>query len=261
MGRKNKPNRKERQNSRERYIEEEDHKGFEAFEGNLVPKWWHKADNHQMNYSNAIDFYKFVTVDAEAGTGKTTLAVMKALEALKSGKVDIIRYVRFVDQRTQKLGFIPGGVGMGGEKEQGFMYPFFEALAECGVPEEYALRLIASRVIETSTDIHMRGRNMKRTFLIVDECQNGDFDDMKVVFTRVDDATKTVAIGHSGQIDRKLRKVAGFTPFQVYQRHMLKKPWAKLCQLTTNYRGEVSQWADKIEVTIAELEREERTFG
>jgi phosphate starvation-inducible protein PhoH and related proteins len=257
MGRKNRPNKKERKERKERFIEEEDDKGFEALTGSITPQWWDKMDSHQLNYDSAIRFFKFIMVDAKAGTGKTTIAVKNALEDLKTGRVDIIRYVRFVDQRTQKLGYLPGNDK---EKEQGFMFPFFEAMEECGMRAEDVWRLIGQGVIEMSTDIHMRGRNMKRTFLIVDECQNGDTEDMKVVFTRVDDATKTVAIGHSGQTDRKLPKVAGLIPFQVYQRHMLKKSWAKSCPLVTNYRGDVSQWADEIDVTIEELRREEMTF-
>jgi phosphate starvation-inducible PhoH-like protein/PhoH-like ATPase len=95
---------------------------------------------------------------------------------------------------------------------------------------------------------------MKRTFLIVDECQNGDIADMRLVFTRVHDTGKIVAIGHSLQVDRKLPKIAGLIPFQIYQRHMNKKSWAKVCELQTDYRGRISQWADEIDLTIKELE-------
>lgn len=263
MGRKNRvqDKKKSRTGGRKNWeIEEEEEKGFEALSGNLTPEWWHTLDSYQLNFDNAIQYYKFISVDAKAGTGKTTIAVKRGLEAIKNGSADILRYVRFVDQRTQKLGFIPGGVGNGGEKEQGFMFPFFEALAECGIQQEAAWKLIGQGVIEMSTDIHMRGRNMKKTFLIVDECQNGDFEDMKVVFTRVHDNSKTIAIGHSKQTDRKLRKVAGYLPFEVYQIHMLKKPWAKRCALLNNYRGEVSQWADEIELTIEELEKGAQNF-
>ena len=97
---------------------------------------------------------------------------------------------------------------------------------------------------------------MKRVFLIIDECQNGDIEDIKLIFTRLHDAGKGIAIGHSGQVDRKLPRYGSekLIPFQVYQHHMAKKAWTKVVTLHTNYRGEVSQWADKVNATIKELE-------
>jgi phosphate starvation-inducible PhoH-like protein/PhoH-like ATPase len=252
MGRKN--NRKERTKAHYTEEQEDDNKGFEALAGNLTPEWWNRADKHQTAMIAAIEYYKVTMVDARAGTGKTTIAVKMALDALKAGSVDTIRYVRFVDQRTQKLGFLPGDPST---KEYGFMHPFFEALEECGLQTEAIVSLMAHKVLETSTDIHMRGRNMKRTFLIVDECQNGDIEDMRVVFTRWHDKVgRMVVIGHSGQVDRRLPRFGRekLIPFQVYQRHMDKKPWTKLVTLTKDYRGEVSQWADEIDHTIKELE-------
>lgn len=235
--------------------EEKDDKGFEYLEGTLTPEWWHKADKHQVAYAEATEYFDVVMVDAKAGTGKTTIAVMKALELLKRGSVDIIRYVRFVDQRTQSLGFLKGNDD---EKEKGFMYPFYEAMEECGLQREAVEALKTAGIIELSTDIHLRGRNMKRTFLIIDESQNGAIEDMRLVLTRLHETGKGVVIGHSKQVDRKLPKYGKdkLIPFQVYQRHMAKKPWTKLITLEKDHRGRISQWADEIEITLKELDNE-----
>jgi phosphate starvation-inducible protein PhoH len=255
MGRKNRSQRKAR---KAQYIEEqEDEKAYEALTRVLEPEWWNRADSYQQNFDSAIEYYNVTGVNAPAGTGKTTIAVKKGLEAIRSGKCDTLRYVRFVDQRTQKLGFLPGNPA---EKERGFMYPLFDALEECGLQPEHIAELLAHEVIEASTDIFMRGRNLKRTFLIVDECQNGDIEDIRTVFTRLHkQAGKLVILGHSAQVDRKLKRYgkAKLTPFEVYMYHMSKKPFTKICELKTNYRGEISQWADEIDQTIKELEADE----
>ena len=233
---------------------EEAHEELSFLHGRpLIPSWWRKADTYQRKYDAAIDFAKVVMVDAEAGTGKTTIAVKKGLEYLSKGLVSCIAYIRYVDGRTMKLGALPGSLG---EKEHGFMYPFYEALEECGLSEEQILELQAKKLIEASTDIFWRGRNMKDTFLIIDECQNGSIEDMQLILTRLHDAGKGLAIGHSAQVDRKLPRYGPdkLLPFQVYQLHMAKKPWTKLIHLENNYRGEISQWADKVKLTIQELE-------
>lgn len=243
-----------------RHVEEDhDKKGFEALAGQCVPSWWHNMDEHQAKYASAIDYYKVILVDDKAGTSKTTTAVTKGLELLKAGKVDKIHYVRFPDKRSLGLGFLPGDDT---DKEKGFMYPFFEALSECGLQPEFVEKLINQGVIETSTDIHMRGRTLDRVYLIVDEAQNGDIPSLRLVLTRIKDNGKAVVIGHTKQADNKLPKYgkAGFIPFEVYQLHMVKKPWATKCRLHKDYRGAISQWADEIEITLNELE-EERLHG
>lgn len=236
-------------------IEEQDSKGFEALSGRCTPKWWGVMDEHQAKYASAIEYHKVTMVDDKAGTAKTTIAVAKGLELLKAGKVDKIHYVRFPDKRSMKLGYMPGNDQ---EKEKGFMYPFFEALSECGLQPDFVSRLLLHDVFEASTDIHMRGRTLDRVYLIVDEAQNGDISDLRLVLTRIKDNGKAVVIGHTKQADNKLPKYgkAGFIPFEVYQLHFLKKSWATKCRLHKDYRGAISQWADEIDVTLKELAEE-----
>ena len=238
---------------RAKQAEVEEQKGFEYLSGTLTPDWWHKADKLQLQYDEAIDHFDVVMLDARAGTGKTTITVMKALDYLRRGAVDVIRYVRFVDSRTQKLGAIPGDPA---EKQKVFMFPFYEAMAECGIPPEHVDAMVTAGLIELSTDIYFRGRNVKRSFYIIDEAQNGDIEDLRLVLTRPHDDGKVAVIGHSKQVDRKLPKYGKdkLIPFQVYQKHMDKERWTMVCTLLTDHRGKISRWADEIELTLKELE-------
>lgn len=239
-------------------VEEHDDKDFEAVGGNLIPEWWNEADRHQTNFAHGIEYSGISMVNASAGTGKTTIAVMKGFELLRKGQVDILRYVRFVDRRTLKMGFLPGDEE---EKQKKLMLPFYEAAAECGLSPDHVEEMRAQEILELSTDIHWRGRNMKRTFLIIDEAQNGDIEDMRMMLTRLHDSGKGVVVGHSEQCDNKLKRYGRekLTPFEVYIRHMVKERFAHEYKLVKDYRGEYSRWADRIYETIKELEDECKT--
>lgn len=215
---------------------------------------WQKMNVDQRIYFESMEKYMVTMVDEKAGTGKTTVAVAKALDMLRKGAIHKIIYVRFIDDRAMGLGFEPGTLTM---KEGGFMLPFYEAMAECGIPEAAVSFLIDKGVIETGTDVHMRGRNL-HGFLIIDEAQNAKTtSDLKLYLTRLhDDKGRGVVIGHSGQEDGKLMKYGKerLNAFQVYQRHFAKYPWSTQCNLPKNYRGKISQAADAVEDTLKELE-------
>lgn len=217
-------------------------------------KLYARFDPLQKDMDTKIADHSVVFVDAEAGTGKTTIAVRKGLELLKQGKVDRIHYVRFPDKRSLKLGFLAGN----DEKEAGYMHPFHEAMAECGLQKEAVEKLMERGIFETSTDIHLRGRNMKGVYLIIDEAQNAaDLTDLKLVLTRVHDHRgKAVVIGHSKQTDSRVELYTKhrLNAFQVNAFHFSRKPWAARAHLTTNYRGEISKWADRVEESLVLLE-------
>jgi phosphate starvation-inducible protein PhoH len=201
-----------------------------------------------------IEDLSVVFTDAEAGTGKTAVAVRKGVELLRQGKISRIHYVRFPDKRSLKLGFLAGNY----EKEAGYMYPFYEAMQDCGVQEEAVMRLITAKYIDTSTDIHLRGRNMRGTYLIIDEAQNaGDLTDLKLVLTRIHDHRgKAVVIGHSKQTDSRVELYTKhkLNAFQVNAFHFSRKPWAGRAHLRNNYRGEISKWADRVEESLVLIE-------
>lgn len=219
-------------------------------------KLWNRMDSDQRDYDSKMESHSVVFVDAEAGTGKTTYAVRKALEMLRENKVNKIQYVRFPDRRAGKLGFLPGDLKDG--KEAGFMVPFEQALYECGI-NQYALqKLVEKGKIEMTTDLFLRGTNLKGVFLIIDEAQNAsELEDLKLVLTRLHDHKgRGVVIGHTRQTDNKVTLYTKhkLTAFQVTAFHFLRKSWAARGYLRTNYRGEISKWADRVEDSLVMLE-------
>lgn len=253
MGRKNRKQQSDK--GQRRFSYKEDEKGF----GSLVnsyhtDKLWKMLDPTQSNYATAIGKSRVVMVDAQAGTGKTTIAVMRGFEMLREGVVNRIVYVRFPDKRGLKLGFEPGDMKM---KQLGYMKPFYDAALKCGLSTEDVEALILSETIELCTDTHMRGRTLDHTFLIIDEAQNGDVPDLRLVMTRLVENGYGVIIGHSEQQDNKLPTYGPdqWNAFQVYQYHMNKMAFTTICELHHNYRGPISRWADKVGDTLKELEQ------
>jgi phosphate starvation-inducible protein PhoH len=213
-------------------------------------------DEYQTKYMKTIETTPVTFTDAPSGTGKTTLAVNQGFEALRRGRSQRIVYIRFTDDRYLKQGFLPGTIE---EKEANLFFPFFDALVELGVTEQAYKLLRQQEQILLTTDSAMRGRNLKYDFVIIDEAQNArSVDDLQLLLTRIhDEGGKAVVIGHSGQQDNKkgieLTPKLKLTPFQAYMYHMTKQPFAKKCELLHNYRGKISQWADKIQESLAEL--------
>jgi phosphate starvation-inducible protein PhoH len=209
-----------------------------------------KLDEHQKHYYNSMMDKTVICVNAPAGTGKTTLAVMAGLEMLRIHRVKHLFYIRFPDCRSLKLGYLPGEQQ---DKELIYMYPFLEACESLGVSREQVALLESKGIIEMTTDVSMRGRNMESCFVILDESQNANISDLQLVLTRLHDNSKCVLIGHSGQVDGRVENIQGLTPFEVYIKHITKKSWGMQCALPKNYRGKVSSWADRIQETIQEI--------
>lgn len=214
-----------------------------------------KLDEYQKLYYDCLMHHKVIFVDEPSGTGKTTIAVMAGIEFVRRGRKLV--YIRFPSRRAERLGAAPGSIE---EKEAKYMFPFYEALSECGLQDEAITILEDKGLIEARTDVRERGRNIKGSFIIIDEAQNSeDIEQLRLILTRVHDQDSTIAvIGHSAQSDGNVKRYGKdkLNAFQVYTRHMIKKPWAVCCHLVNNYRGPVSRWADKVEETILEIEGE-----
>lgn len=214
-----------------------------------------RPDEHQTHCLNTIQTTPVTFIDAPAGTGKTTLAIHEGFEALRKGLCQRIVYIRFPDDRYMKQGFLPGTLE---EKEAQLFHPFFDALSELNVSEQSLKLLRNQEQVLLTTDTTMRGRNLKHDFVIIDEAQNARrIADIQLILTRIhDEGGRAVVIGHSGQQDNKgveLTEKRKLTPFQAYMYHMTKQNFAKECKLLNNYRGKISQWADKIQESLDEL--------
>lgn len=210
----------------------------------IIDRFYSRLDDNQKQFYNyLIDQKTIVTCsNSMAGTGKSTIAVMAALELLDEARINHIYYVRFADDRALKLGFIPGDAK---EKESIFMTPFYSACAEFGYARYEVERLIEQESIILCTDIGLRGCNIDKSMIIIDEAQNAHFVDLKLVLTRIHDNCKCALIGHSGQNDNfKMKKPDN--AFEKYIEHLCLKDWAQNVHLEKNYRGKLSTWADEL---------------
>lgn len=210
-----------------------------------IDRFYNRLDDNQKElYDGLIDKNTIVvSSNSKAGTGKSTIAVMAALELLEEGRIDHIYYVRFTSDRALKLGFLPGDES---EKEAIFMGPFYDACLEFGVTDQQVNEMIITNQVILCTDIGLRGCNIENSFVIIDEAQNAHFADLKLVLTRIHDSCKVALIGHSGQVDNYKSKEKE-NAFVRYIEHLIKKPWAKNINLTKNYRGKLATWADELE--------------
>ena len=132
-----------------------------------------------------------------AGTGKTWLAVARALEALERDQVRRLVLVRPAVEAGERLGFLPGDLT---QKVDPYLRPLYDALYEmCGF--EQVEKLIAHHVIEVVPLAYMRGRTLNDAFIILDEAQNTTVEQMKMFLTRLGFGSKAVITGDVTQVD------------------------------------------------------------
>jgi phosphate starvation-inducible protein PhoH and related proteins len=151
----------------------------------------------QRGYLDAIDEHTITFGLGPAGTGKTYLAVAKAVAALYSKQVSRIILTRPAVEAGERLGFLPGTLS---EKIDPYLRPLFDALQEMLEPEVTA-RLMQSGVIEVAPLAYMRGRTLNDAFVILDEAQNTTPEQLKMFLTRLGFGSKMVITGDLTQVD------------------------------------------------------------
>ncbi|MED4934491.1 PhoH family protein [Heyndrickxia coagulans] len=151
----------------------------------------------QRDYIQAIRHHDLVFGIGPAGTGKTYLAVVMAVNALKSGEVKRIILTRPAVEAGENLGFLPGDLK---EKVDPYLRPLYDALNDV-LGAEHTQRLIERETIEIAPLAYMRGRTLDDAFVILDEAQNTTQAQMKMFLTRLGFHSKMVITGDRTQID------------------------------------------------------------
>lgn len=151
----------------------------------------------QKKYVDAIDQNTIVFGIGPAGTGKTYLAMAKAVQALQRKEVSRIILTRPAVEAGERLGFLPGTLN---DKIDPYLRPLFDALHEMLEPESIP-KLMASGTIEVAPLAYMRGRTLNDSFIILDEAQNTTPEQMKMFLTRLGFNSKMVVTGDITQID------------------------------------------------------------
>lgn len=217
---------------------------------------------------------KLVTVNAKAGTGKTTLAVAAAKLLVDSKAYKDLTYV-FAPVEENQMGFTPGDVF---EKEKKYHGPLLDALEVIGEKPSQCLydptkeaALKEAEKLKRQTDklkkkkdnadnkekyessknkywvtalshTFLRGCNLINKVIIIDEAQNFTTSQLRKILTRCHDDCKIILIGHTGQCDID-EKQSGFESY-INHTHYLQS--AKCFELTKSFRGEIAEWADTI---------------
>ncbi len=159
----------------------------------------------QLKYLQDIDQNDIVFAIGPAGTGKTFLAVSKAVEHMKAGRVRRIVLVRPAVEAGERLGFLPGDIQA---KVNPYLRPIYDSLntfLEFGQLK----RMIDADVVEICPLAYMRGRTLDEAFIILDEAQNTTSEQMKMFLTRMGSRSKIVVTGDITQIDLTPGKPSG----------------------------------------------------
>jgi phosphate starvation-inducible protein PhoH and related proteins len=164
----------------------------------------------QRGYVEAIRAHDVVFGLGPAGTGKTYLAVVMAMEYLKRRLVDRVLLVRPAVEAGEQLGFLPGDLQ---EKIDPYLRPLYDALADTIGPGKIS-RYMADGVIEAAPLAYMRGRTLSHSFVILDEAQNTTIGQMKMFLTRLGFQSKAVITGDVTQIDLKDKQQSGLVIVQ-----------------------------------------------
>jgi len=160
---------------------------------------------NQKRYVDAIDAHTIVFGIGPAGTGKTYLAMAKAVQALQGKQVNRIVLTRPAVEAGERLGFLPGTLY---EKIDPYLRPLYDALHDMLDPESIP-RLMQAGTIEVAPLAYMRGRTLNDAFIILDEAQNTTPEQMKMFLTRLGFGAKIVVTGDITQADLPGGTVSG----------------------------------------------------
>ncbi len=152
---------------------------------------------NQKHYVDAIDKHTIVFGIGPAGTGKTYLAMAKAVAALQAKQVSRIILTRPAVEAGERLGFLPGTLS---DKIDPYLRPLYDALHDMMDPDSIP-RLMAAGTIEVAPLAYMRGRTLNDAFIILDEAQNTSPEQMKMFLTRLGFGSKIVVTGDVTQVD------------------------------------------------------------
>lgn len=187
----------------------------------------------QQTYVKEMNKNDMVFAIGPAGTGKTYLAVVKAVSALKAGQIKRIVLTRPAVEAGESLGFLPGDLK---EKVDPYLRPLYDALNDV-LGQEHTQRLIERGTIEIAPLAYMRGRTLEDAYVILDEAQNTTPEQMKMFLTRLGFGSKMIVTGDVTQIDlpkgkssglkevsRKLSKVKGVSFVELDRLDVVRHP-------------------------------------
>lgn len=203
-------------------------------------------NEYQQKFVDAImsDEYNFILADATAGSGKTLLAVACANILInRDHRYNSATFIFPVIEESS-LGYRPGSTT---EKEADYLEPLYQALVKCNVIPSQAISSDISNKNGTSwIDAHsatfMRGVNIEKQVVIIDECQNMSIPIIKRIISRCYDNCKVICLGCQSQTDVPIHK----SGFKQLMDHMEGFEGYIKCELPISYRGKLAMHIDKL---------------
>ena len=177
----------------------------------LIPR-----SQNQKKYFELLNNKNIVFAIGPAGTGKTFLAVAKAVSCLQKGLIKKIILSRPAVEAGEKLGFLPGDLK---EKVDPFLRPIYDALYEM-MPYDQVEKKIENGTIEIAPIAFMRGRTLEECYIILDEAQNSTKIQMKMFLTRFGKNSKMVVVGDKTQIDLVTKHDSGLLDVEIKLKNM-----------------------------------------
>ena len=171
---------------------------------------------NQKKYFELLNNKNIVFAIGPAGTGKTFLAVAKAVSCLQKGLIKKIILSRPAVEAGEKLGFLPGDLK---EKVDPFLRPIYDALYEM-MPYDQVEKKIENGTIEIAPIAFMRGRTLEECYIILDEAQNSTKIQMKMFLTRFGKNSKMVVVGDKTQIDLVTKNDSGLLDAEIKLKNM-----------------------------------------
>ena len=180
----------------------------------------------------------FTFCESCSGSGKTLTTIAALLDLLANNEIDKIVYIQKVSQRYLQNGFLPGDIE---EKTKALWQPFYEAMLTLGYTWQTVDEMVYNGLIVLTTDSTLRGINIEKAGVCIDEAQNCDYESLSLIFTRCYDICHVVMIGDSKQKDNRGDNVV----FVEYGEYLAEPYFGAKCVLTKNFRGEFSRYAEK----------------
>jgi phosphate starvation-inducible PhoH-like protein len=200
------PKKAARSAKREAYREEDNRRAFQVVEGGWNPandrdasfvKTIRAKSKGQQAMLNAMDEHNLVLALGPAGTGKTYLAIAKAVDALEAGKIGRIVLSRPAVEAGESLGYLPGDME---EKLAPYLRPLYDALTD-RLSAKRLKSMMAEGLIEIAPIGFMRGRTLNNAFVVIDEAQNCTYGQIKMLLTRLGWHSTMVVTGDPAQTD------------------------------------------------------------
>lgn len=206
---------------------------------------------NQKRYVDAIDAHTLTFGIGPAGTGKTYLAMAKAVQALQEKQVNRIILSRPAIEAGERLGFLPGSLT---DKVDPYLRPLYDALHDM-LDRDQVPKLFTSGVIEVALLAYMRGRTLNDAFIVLDEAQNTTAEQMKMFLTRMGFNSKVVVTGDITQVDLP---GGTFSGLKIVQKILNGIDDIAFCQLTSKdvvrhkLVGKIVAAYDRYDATLGE---------